>query len=65
MYVATSMSVKGSSCGLMSLIWGWLKAGASAFRFDVMEEKEGTQGQTVLEVLTEFCEAGFITGSYV
>ena len=31
-----------------------MKAGASAFRFDVMEEKEGTQGQTVLEVLTEF-----------
>ena len=48
----------------LSIVWGWLKGDASTFRFDIVEEKEGNWGQTVLEVLAEFFEASLVTCSH-
>ena len=49
------------------LLWYFLCIDLSniRFRFDVVEEKEGTWGQTVLEVLSEFFEAGLVTAPHV
>ena len=51
---------------IKQLLWYflWIDLSNIRFRFDVVEEKEGTWGQTVLEVLAEFFEAGFVTGSH-
>ena len=48
------------------LLWYflWIDLSNNRFIFDVVEEKEGTWGQTVLEVLAEFFEAGLVTGSH-
>ena len=49
------------------LLWYflWIDLSNIRFRFDVVEEKEGPWGQTVLEVLAEFFEAGLVTASRV